>query len=79
VVAEIPQIVITLINPGTVILSIFTLWSLFVMKTTNSTRQGALALFTCFLMAFVILTYFATVHRGPNWNFYWSEADWPSH
>lgn len=76
---EIPQIVITLINPGTVMLAIFTLWSLFVMQTTNSTRLGALALFTCFLMAFVILTYFATAHRGPNWNFYWSEADWPSH
>ncbi len=76
---EIPQIVITLINPGTVMLAIFTLWSLFVMKTTNSTRLGALALFTCFLVAFVILTYFATVHRGPNWNFYWSEASWPAH
>jgi hypothetical protein len=76
---EIPQFVITLINPGTVMLAIFTLWSLFVMKTTNSTRLGALALFTCFLVAFVILTYFATVHRGPNWNFYWSEASWPSH
>ncbi len=76
---EIPQIVITFINPGTVMLAIFTLWSLFVMKTTNSTRQGALALFTCFLMAFVILTYFATVHRGPNWNFYWSQSAWPVH
>ncbi len=76
---EIPQIVITLINPGTVMLAIFTLWSLFVMKTTNSTRLGALALFTCFLVAFVILTYFATVHRGPNWDFYWSQSDWPSH
>lgn len=76
---EIPQIVITLVNPGTVMLAIFALWSLFVIKTTNSTRLGALALFTCFLVAFVILTYFATVHRGPNWNFYWSQAEWPSH
>jgi hypothetical protein len=76
---EIPQIVITLVNPGTVMLAIFALWSLFIIKTTNSTRLGALAVFTCFLVAFVILTYFATVHRGPNWNFYWSQADWPSH
>jgi hypothetical protein len=76
---DIPQIVITLINPGTVMLVLFTAWSLLVMKRTNSTRMGALAIFTCFLVAFVILTYFATVHRGPNWDFYWSPSDWPVH
>ena len=27
----------------------------------------------------MILTYFATVHRGPNWDFYWSMSDWPTH
>jgi len=59
-------------------LAVFALWSLFVIRATNSTRMGALAVFTCFLVVFVILTDFATVHRGPNWNFYWSEADWPS-
>lgn len=76
---QIPQIVITFINPGTVMLGIFMLWSLFVIKVTNSTRMGALAVFTCFLVAFVILTYFATIHRGPNWDFYWSQSDWPLH
>lgn len=76
---EIPQVVITLVNPGTVMLTVFAIWSLFVMQNTNSTRLGALALFTSFLIAFAILTYFATVHRGPNWNFYWSRAEWPSH
>ena len=76
---QIPQIVITFINPGTVMLGIFMLWSLFVIRVTNSTRMGALAIFTCFLVAFVILTYFATVHRGPNWDFYWSQSDWPVH
>lgn len=75
----ISQIHITLINPGTVILTIFVIWSLVVMKTTNSTRLGAVAMFTCFLVAFVILTYFATVHRGPNWDFYWTTASWPVH
>jgi hypothetical protein len=60
-------------------LAIFTVWSLIVTQRTNSTRMGALAVFTCFLVAFVILTYFATVHRGPNWGFYWSQADWPMH
>ncbi len=76
---SIPQIHITLLNPGTVILACFVIWSLVVMRATNSTRLGAVAIFTCFLVAFVILTYFATVHRGPNWNFYWSPASWPTH
>jgi len=76
---DLPQIVITLVNPGTVMLVLFVAWSLSIMRYTNSTRMGALATFTCFIVAFVILTYFATVHRGPNWNFYWSKADWPTH
>lgn len=76
---SLPQIVITFVNPGTVMLVVFTVWSLIVTHRTNSTRMGALAVFTCFVMAFLILTYFATVHRGPNWSFYWSESDWPAH
>lgn len=76
---DIPQIVITLVNPGTVMLVIFMTWSFAVTHRTNSTRMGALAVFTCFIVAFAILTYFATVHRGPNWDFYWSQRDWPIH
>jgi len=75
----IPQIVITLVNPGSLLLAVFVLWSLAILKSTNSTRLGALATFTCFLVAFVILTYFASVHRGPNWQFFWSKSDWPVH
>jgi cytochrome b-561 len=77
--ANVPQIVITLFNPGTVFVFLFAGWSVLVVKTTNSTRMGAVALFTCFLVGFAILTYFATVHRGPNWEFFWSQADWPTH
>ena len=76
---KIPQILITLINPGTVMLLGFSAWSLIIAKRTNSTRMGALAVFTCFLIAFTILTYFATVHRGPNWEFYWLPSHWPAH
>jgi len=76
---EIPQIVITFVNPGTVMLATFTAWSLAVTRWTNSTRMGALAVFTCFVVSFLILTYFATVHRGPNWGFYWTQKDWPLH
>lgn len=77
--SQVPQIVITIFNPGTVFVALFAIWSILVVKATRSTRMGAVALFTCFLVGFVILTYFATVHRGPNWDFYWSMADWPVH
>jgi quinol-cytochrome oxidoreductase complex cytochrome b subunit len=76
---DVPQLVITLVNPGVVFLAIFMLWSLIITRLTNSTRMGALAVFTCFLVSFAVLTYFATVHRGPNWGFYWSPNDWPNH
>jgi hypothetical protein len=42
-------------------------------------RHAAVALFTCFLVGFSVLTYFATVHRGPNWLFYWWPSQWPVH
>lgn len=74
----IPQIVITFINPGTVYVLAAAAWSIGLLRYTNSTRMAAIGLFTCFLVCFVILTYFATVHRGPNWDFYWSQADWPA-
>ncbi len=77
--AKVPQIVITLFNPGTVLVALFAAWSLGIVRATKSTRMGAIAVFTCFLVGFLILTYFATVHRGPNWDFYWSQSDWPTH
>ncbi len=74
---ETPQIIITFINPGTLFVAVFVAWSLLVLVRTRSTRQAAIALFTTFLVSFIILTYFATVHRGPNWEFFWSQAQWP--
>ncbi len=76
---DVPQIIITFINPGTVYTLLFAGWSLWMMKRHDSTRMGAIALFTCFLVGYIILTYVGTVHRGPNWDFYWSQADWPIH
>jgi len=76
---EVSQIVITLVNPGTVLVLLFAVWSVLCVRLTQSTRLGAIALFTCFIVAFVILTYFATVHRGPNWDFYWWPSQWPTH
>jgi quinol-cytochrome oxidoreductase complex cytochrome b subunit len=73
------QMVIILINPGTVLAVVFAIWSQLILRRTRSTRMAAIALFTTILTGFVILTWVATVHRGPNWNFYWSESQWPVH
>lgn len=76
---SIHQLCIILVNPGTVLAVLFAGWSQAVLRRTRSTRLAAIALFTSILIGFVILTYIATVHRGPNWNFYWSQSQWPVH
>ena len=75
----VPQIVITLVNPGVIYTLLFAGWSFWIMRHYRSTRMGAIALFTCFLVGYTVLTYVGTVHRGPNWGFYWSKASWPIH
>jgi quinol-cytochrome oxidoreductase complex cytochrome b subunit len=74
-----PQLVITLINPGTVLTVLYAAYSVWCLKKYDSTRAGALALFTCFVCGFVVLTIIGTYFRGPNWDFYWSPAQWPGH
>jgi quinol-cytochrome oxidoreductase complex cytochrome b subunit len=76
---DVPQLVITAINPGTVLTAIYAAYSLWLVRRYESTRAGALGLFTCFLCGFVVLTVVGTYFRGPNWHFYWSPADWPAH
>ncbi len=73
----VPQIIITFVNPGTLFVAAFAAWSLLVLARTRSTRLAAIGLFTTFLVSFRVLTYFAPVHRGPNWKFYWSQSQWP--
>jgi len=70
------QFVIHFINPGTILMLMFMAWSLFVLRIYHSIRKGAIALFTCFVIAVVVLTYFAWGHRGPNWDFYWWPLSW---
>jgi quinol-cytochrome oxidoreductase complex cytochrome b subunit len=74
-----PQILITLLNPGTVLAATYGLYSVWLVRRYDSTRAGALGLFTCFLCGFLVLTAVGTYFRGPNWDFYWSPADWPVH
>lgn len=73
------QLWIIAINPGSLLVMLYMAWSLVVLKRQNSVRLAAVALFTCFLVGFTVLTYFATVHRGPNWQFYWWPSQWPVH
>ena len=76
---SIQQLWITFVNPGTVLTLVYALYSLWLVKRHDSTRAGALGLFTCFVCGFLLLTVVGTWFRGPNWNFYWSPADWPVH
>ena len=76
---DIPQLIIIMINPGTIWVGFVVLWSLFIINKTGSKRNGAIAMFTLFLISYLIFTYVGTELRGPNWEFYWSKSQWPIH
>ncbi len=76
---HVPQLLITLLNPGTLLALVYAVYSLWLVRRTNSVRAGAIALFTCFLCGFVVLTIIGVHFRGPNWHFYWSPSHWPVH
>lgn len=73
------QLIVIAVNPGSLLMLAYAGWSLLVLRLTRSKRMAALALFTCFVVGFVILTYVGMELRGPNWDFFWSKADWPVH
>jgi quinol-cytochrome oxidoreductase complex cytochrome b subunit len=75
----IPQIAIIAVNPGTVIVALYMAWSLWILRRTQSLRMSAIALFTCFLAGFIVLTAMGSIFRGPNWHFYWWPSQWPVH
>jgi len=75
----IPTLIVTLINPGSVLTLLYALWSVHVLRKTGSMRLGAVAIFTCFLAGFLVLTIIAVQFRGPNWDFYWWPSLWPHH
>jgi hypothetical protein len=74
-----PQLLITFVNPGTILTLFYGWYSVWLVRQYNSTRAGAMGLFTCFLAGFVVLTIIGTYFRGPNWDFYWSPSQWPGH
>jgi len=76
---HIPQLVVTAVNPATLLTAVYAAYSVWCVRRYGSARAGALALFTCFLGGFLVLTVIGTYFRGPNWMFYWSPSDWPTH
>lgn len=73
------QLWIIVFNPGTILFTIFLFYYLFVTWFTGSSRMGAVAGFSCFLISLIVLTYFGTIHRGPNWDFFWWPSQWAAH
>ncbi len=76
---NIPQLIVIFVNPATLLTTVYALYSIWLVRRYDSTRAGALGLFTCFLCGFLVLTVIGTYFRGPNWEFFWVPADWPVH
>jgi len=76
---DISQLIIIFVNPGTIIVLVYALWSIYTLQRTGSTRKAAIALFTCFVVGFIVLTIMGVYFRGPNWEFYWSPSQWLLH
>jgi len=63
--------VVDLLNPGSLLLFLIVLISLMTWRVTGSRRAAAIALFSAFLSAYVILMIIGTFFRGPNWVWVW--------
>ena len=72
------QAMVMLFNPATVTAAFFIVAAEMVRRKTSSTRMAALTLFTCTFVALLIFTAVGIWFRGPNWEFYWSPAQWPA-
>ncbi|MEE9555549.1 MAG: cytochrome b N-terminal domain-containing protein [candidate division Zixibacteria bacterium] len=71
------QIWFDLLNPATGLLIAMVILYFAILKISGSSRKASIALFTCFVMAFIILTIVGTWLRGPNWDFFWPWQPWP--
>jgi len=68
-----------LVNPATLLLLLFVAFYFISLKMAKSTRTAAIATFSAFIVAFILLTYTGTALRGPNWEFFWPWVQWPVH
>ncbi|CBE67833.1 Menaquinol-cytochrome c reductase cytochrome b subunit (modular protein) [Candidatus Methylomirabilis oxygeniifera] len=65
---EAPQGVVDLLNPATLLLAAIVAFSVIVGWRTGSRRMAAIALFSAFVSAYVLLMIIGTYFRGPNWD-----------
>ena len=66
-----PQAVVDLLNPATVLLMAIAVFSVIVGWRTRSRRMAAIALFSAYVSAYVLLMIIGTFFRGPNWDWVW--------
>ncbi|HSC72351.1 MAG TPA: cytochrome b N-terminal domain-containing protein, partial [Candidatus Methylomirabilis sp.] len=66
-----PQMAADLLNPATLLLVGVAAYSVLVGWRTGSRRMAAIALFSSFLSAYVLLMVIGTFFRGPNWDWAW--------
>ncbi len=69
--AEVPQGVVDLLNPATLLLVGIAAFSILIGWRTHSRRMAAVALFSAYLSAYVLLMIIGTFFRGPNWDWVW--------
>jgi quinol-cytochrome oxidoreductase complex cytochrome b subunit len=73
------QLFFEIVNPAVLLMLTFVALYIFSYKTTSSNRTAWITTFTAFIIVFILLTYTASVLRGPNWLFYWPWEAWPTH
>ena len=65
------QFFFEVVNPANLLLLSFVLLYYLSRKITVSKRVAAIAVFSAFIVSFILLTYTGTALRGPNWILYW--------
>jgi quinol-cytochrome oxidoreductase complex cytochrome b subunit len=66
-----PQGMVDLLNPATLLLVGIAMFSIVIGRRMESRRMAAIALFSCFLSAYILLMVIGTFFRGPNWDWAW--------
>jgi quinol-cytochrome oxidoreductase complex cytochrome b subunit len=66
-----PAAVALIVNPGSMLATLYGVWSWLVARSTLSTKMGVFALASCCLTGGTVITILGIWLRGPNWEFVW--------
>jgi len=66
-----PAAVALIVNPGSILATLYGIWSWLVARSTSSTKMGVFALASCCLTGGIVITILGIWLRGPNWEFVW--------